>query len=286
MISSPPQTPGSPVQSLQPSPREPVYPTTTTYKPPSLYPNKKPRSDLYEPSSAYTTHPPFASPPPPAAAAATVRPLQPTFDRLHRPHSYSTASSPRHLTYRVRDARDTTPPSAVYSINTAAAESSARYRTPDATPVDTHPPATAAVCRPPQLDSTRLRYGGASGAPTTDAHRVHDADLRERAAALPASTTACASTAHTAGYTNTPPTYFLSTHYNSYPHGKARKRSNLPKHSTEIMKTWFDQVGPLFPRSLVLSGAPRLTRISARTSPTHTRAKSKRRRLRRTRASA
>ncbi|KAK4544666.1 hypothetical protein LTR36_003915 [Oleoguttula mirabilis] len=32
----------------------------------------------------------------------------------------------------------------------------------------------------------------------------------------------------------------MPSHY-EYQHGKARKRSNLPKQSTEIMKTWFDQ---------------------------------------------
>ncbi|TKA25320.1 hypothetical protein B0A50_06224 [Salinomyces thailandicus] len=33
---------------------------------------------------------------------------------------------------------------------------------------------------------------------------------------------------------------FMPTPF-EYHHGKARKRSNLPKQSTEIMKTWFDQ---------------------------------------------
>lgn len=37
------------------------------------------------------------------------------------------------------------------------------------------------------------------------------------------------------------PAFFMPSHY-EYQHGKARKRSNLPKQSTEIMKTWFDQV--------------------------------------------
>ena len=35
--------------------------------------------------------------------------------------------------------------------------------------------------------------------------------------------------------------FFMPNHYD-YQQGKARKRSNLPKQSTEIMKTWFDQV--------------------------------------------
>ncbi|KAI7222682.1 hypothetical protein KC333_g956 [Hortaea werneckii] len=34
--------------------------------------------------------------------------------------------------------------------------------------------------------------------------------------------------------------YFMQAHY-EYSHGKTRKRSNLPKQSTEIMKTWFDE---------------------------------------------
>lgn len=48
------------------------------------------------------------------------------------------------------------------------------------------------------------------------------------------------------GYGPTPyqsnvPAFFMPSNY-EYQHGKARKRSNLPKQSTEIMKTWFDQV--------------------------------------------
>ncbi len=35
--------------------------------------------------------------------------------------------------------------------------------------------------------------------------------------------------------------YFVPNHYD-YKHGKTRKRSNLPKQSTEIMKNWFDKV--------------------------------------------
>lgn len=35
--------------------------------------------------------------------------------------------------------------------------------------------------------------------------------------------------------------FFMPSHYD-YQYGKSRKRSNLPKQSTEIMKTWFDQV--------------------------------------------
>lgn len=42
-------------------------------------------------------------------------------------------------------------------------------------------------------------------------------------------------------YQGNVPAFFMPSHY-EYQHGKARKRSNLPKQSTEIMKTWFDQV--------------------------------------------
>jgi len=43
------------------------------------------------------------------------------------------------------------------------------------------------------------------------------------------------------GYEPAQSAYFMPSQY-EYQHGKARKRSNLPKQSTEIMKTWFDQV--------------------------------------------
>ncbi|KAJ9619917.1 homeodomain super [Taxawa tesnikishii (nom. ined.)] len=36
------------------------------------------------------------------------------------------------------------------------------------------------------------------------------------------------------------PTFFVPTHY-EHQNGKSRKRSNLPKQSTEIMKRWFDE---------------------------------------------
>lgn len=54
-----------------------------------------------------------------------------------------------------------------------------------------------------------------------------------------------------AGYQDAQPTFFMPSHYD-YQQGKTRKRSNLPKQSTEIMKTWFDQVCPR--RQLVHEG--------------------------------
>lgn len=39
------------------------------------------------------------------------------------------------------------------------------------------------------------------------------------------------------------PSFFMPAHYD-YTQSKTRKRSNLPKQSTEIMKTWFDNVSP------------------------------------------
>jgi hypothetical protein len=53
-ISSPPQTPNLKSVSLQPSPCEPLL-IADTYKPPSLYPNKKPRTDIvFEPVAPIT----------------------------------------------------------------------------------------------------------------------------------------------------------------------------------------------------------------------------------------
>jgi hypothetical protein len=37
------------------------------------------------------------------------------------------------------------------------------------------------------------------------------------------------------------PSHFVPNHY-EYHGGKSRKRSNLPKQSTEVMKRWFDEV--------------------------------------------
>lgn len=42
-------------------------------------------------------------------------------------------------------------------------------------------------------------------------------------------------------YSDRQAAFFMPSHYD-YQQGKTRKRSNLPKQSTEIMKTWFDQV--------------------------------------------
>lgn len=47
--------------------------------------------------------------------------------------------------------------------------------------------------------------------------------------------------AHFTPYQNNQPSFFMPSQYD-YRQGRARKRSNLPKQSTEIMKTWFDQV--------------------------------------------
>jgi len=45
-------------------------------------------------------------------------------------------------------------------------------------------------------------------------------------------------------YDHVQSSFFVPNHY-EYQHGKSRKRSNLPKQSTEIMKTWFDQVNAI-----------------------------------------
>lgn len=65
---------------------------------------------------------------------------------------------------------------------------------------------------------------------------------------------------------------FMPTPF-EYHHGKARKRSNLPKQSTEIMKTWFDQVST---HELAIFGRVTDARAASRTSRTHTRARSRR----------
>ena len=57
---------------------------------------------------------------------------------------------------------------------------------------------------------------------------------------------------HPLPYDDVPPPFFFPNHYD-YQNGKARKRSNLPKQSTEIMKTWFDQVSYPIPTRIRLN---------------------------------
>lgn len=72
-----------------------------------------------------------------------------------------------------------------------------------------------------------------------------------------------------AGFQDAQAAFFMPSHYD-YQQGKTRKRSNLPKQSTEIMKTWFDQV-----RTADLDRFSTQKLTCPRTSPIHILAKSK-----------
>ena len=74
------------------------------------------------------------------------------------------------------------------------------------------------------------------------------------------------------GFQDAQASFFMPSHYD-YQQGKTRKRSNLPKQSTEIMKTWFDQVC-IRENSCYSVQVQSLT--YSRTSPTHIPAKSRR----------
>lgn len=68
--------------------------------------------------------------------------------------------------------------------------------------------------------------------------RRYDAEreYRERQIQAPAQQTGY----RTPPYGYAQPSYFVSAHY-EYANGKPRKRSNLPKESTEIMRKWFEE---------------------------------------------
>lgn len=254
-ITSPPRTPSPGGNSLQPSPREPAY-TALTYKPPSLYPNKKQRTEpLAALASSYSYFAPSST-------------LEPQHQSSGRSHVHFPPIS--HL-----DARRG-------SLHTVSASHSAarHYQTPDQTP-------TSAVMEPFPRMSTfvgavqdpfarELRdsfayadeHSSSRKSSTTSGHSTYPARTYEREVPKPQQyhqvshysipvrdsypehrertryqeqQTRTMNGFGQHGYSGNVPAFFMPSQY-EYQHGKARKRSNLPKQSTEIMKTWFDQV--------------------------------------------
>lgn len=285
-MSSPPQTPTISGVSFQPSPREPAY-TTATYKPPSLYPNKKQRTDRVSESGLRNANGSnFDSPrlpsatlePRPTLRADLAYPVLPahTEHRQSRrlsiqrpsdgPHAYhiSTARAPdgSHSpisTYQIFRTPDQSSTSATFAK--AYPQSQALYPPmqepmPHATHTILDRQSERRTLRRSSTDA-RQGYPSRSSEPNHVRHSSCQPGVR-----LPLSSsdefgprlderlfgrteypqTPSMSSLPNGGYENAQPAFFMPSHY-EYQHGKARKRSNLPKQSTEIMKTWFDQVG-------------------------------------------
>jgi hypothetical protein len=293
-ITSPPDTPPTQLDLFQSGPREPFF-SATTYKPPALYPNKKPRTEIgLDPSPSFNTRSSLSSPGMPSATIETrpggiaqrssashghSRPHW-EYGSIRRPSLYQVPTlrqehtSPDAVDYQYTrsytdDARSrpngmtvTTPHRSPEGANFLAARSEVPYgqttTTQPRAAVDYFPPSTDRYAIPTSrrssivsqrdfapphpVEPSRNAYPGTRAAhyslPMRDdpglahehAHYIERSRLRQQEGY-----------AKIAGYQEAQPTFFMPSHYD-YQQGKTRKRSNLPKQSTEIMKTWFDQV--------------------------------------------
>ncbi|KAF2725337.1 hypothetical protein K431DRAFT_100887 [Polychaeton citri CBS 116435] len=257
---SPPATPSMQDTPIQPSPQEPAF--MANYKPAAFYPNKKPRTDPRMESEIHTS---------PAYQAATTDARGPGYRmglNTDLPSAASDAGSRRtSLPYHSQPGRGTIyspreQPLSKSALVTGQSSDNSAYgggipTLPTAIP---NPHANAIQASeslqrdyyPSRRSSnagynTYDRYVSSIASPTMSPAR-HSYHPRSAAALAP---TSCAEEirryehldrrANPDGYgrgEDSP--FFMPNHY-EYQHGKARKRSNLPKQSTEIMKTWFDQ---------------------------------------------
>lgn len=268
-ITSPPQTPTMLTASFQPAPREPAY-TTSTYKPPSLYPNKKQRTgSLAEPAAPYATVSTFSSP---GLPPASLEPKIPGMPQRSESDSHAALLQSRRLSVQ---------PANEYVNMTTRMNVNHHYRTPEHTPTsmgfersfalsqsmapgcrDKVPPEYSHFGRHSSYRDTRRasetylgynnngvyepRQGGYASHPSrVCADMPTDEPFRRtqdgRSLGLPHRHPTHSGTPFGQGpFDAAQLPYFMPSGY-EYQHGKARKRSNLPKQSTEIMKTWFDQ---------------------------------------------
>ena len=310
-LSSPPQTPTTIAASFHLAPCEPAY-TTATYKPPSLYPNKKQRTGLFQervPSVQIGSN--FSSPGLASAAFDSRRP-----DQSHPSGLASAAEVHDSRRFSVQfpshSSRPAIPPTGTDGARLASEH--AYYSTPVQTPTSAMPdrshhasslrrdPSSSCALEPQQyaysdhasmhLASRRSSidsYAGRSSAPIDSnhprhssfepGHRIPFASRYEMELApdkiqrLEYPQTHAFPAFSQGSYEPAQPSFFAPSAY-EYQHGKARKRSNLPKQSTEIMKIWFDQV-----RCIEFSAHKRgcTTDLAIRTLPILTQAKSRKR---------
>jgi hypothetical protein len=289
-ITSPPDTPPNQQDLFQSGPREPAF-SATTYKPPALYPNKKPRTEFgLEPSPTFNTRSSLSSP---GLSSSTIETRPGCIaQRSSAPQSYSRPHSEhdsirRPSLYQVPTLRqEQTSPAAVnyqytrsYVDDTRSRPNGVVVTAPHRSPEGTSYASSRSEVSYGQTPSTHSRAGDYFPSSTDryaipTSRRSSVSSQREYApphpvepsrSAYPATRPAHYSLpmrdeaglthdhphysrlpqqegyAKIAGYQEAQPTFFMPSHYD-YQQGKTRKRSNLPKQSTEIMKTWFDQV--------------------------------------------
>lgn len=248
---SPPATPPHQGVSLQPLPREPIYEHQPTYKPAALYPNKRTRTDsgwdARTPERTFSESAPKSLPYMPARTEET-RPRS-QFD-LPTPSSRSPVMQNPHDSPDHRSQR------------TDLSRSGLSYPSPGLPRSETY------ATSDPMLTARNRSsmYSNASSVSQEEDMRRHSGygefqsqSSRERYAVEPQRHPFMPVAANTMpreeyppvarldvpqGYSNAaypyPHAFFVPSHY-EYQNGKSRKRSNLPKQSTEIMKRWFDE---------------------------------------------
>ncbi|KAK5732144.1 homeodomain superfamily [Elasticomyces elasticus] len=271
-LSSPPPTPTILGASFQPGPREPAY-TAATYKPLSLYPHKKARTGPYpESASTYSDASRCSSPGPMrishGPSAYDGRPDERRI--VPDTRSYSNAQADRRLSVQrpFDPSHNACGPPGHSHHDECYAGRVQHYRTPDQTPTATslnHEfPALGLYTSSRENDYRRRgsdistvegSMRGYSSELSREQHNQHmtyppvgrsrtmqvdshgpyqEQDRGQRQGHLPLPSY------HRSPYGSTDPSYFMPSQYD-HQKGKARKRSNLPKQSTEIMKTWFDR---------------------------------------------
>lgn len=291
-ISSPPRTPSPRASPMQLGPREPSY-TTSTFKPPALYPNKKQRTE-----PALRSAPPY----PGADRINPTFPPSTTLDRRPdgssvRGSHYPSLSAQMDIDSRRPSMHTLTAPHAAisppwgsqyHSAKSSSSRSSfetsaSHYQTPDQTPtsvilepafprMSTMPGPVQdpfaremrdsfshSSARPTSRSGSTSGYGAYTPAPY-DREPSHPGPFQQGSRysipvrhgyAEPRDSMRYGRPEEQQprsingypqhSYQSHAPAFFMPSHY-EYQHGKARKRSNLPKQSTEIMKQWFDQV--------------------------------------------
>lgn len=258
-ITSPPQSPTAASSALQPRPCEPAY-TTSTYKPPSLYPSKKQKTEplpecypLTRPGTmsssrmACSLHPGYACP------ADGSHCFSSTGDDMRAPRRLS-VQQPPHIPPHpfgpsMTPEKCSGPVSREPSIDEARSGRVPMFKPVhvasshdhDVHDLSVHRTTSAGFPSPHEVNddhprSRTLPYHAQLTPRESHGSRIDNARLTKRD---------CWPTPQApspyGGYESPQSQYFMQAHY-EYQHGKTRKRSNLPKQSTEIMKTWFDEV--------------------------------------------
>ena len=245
---SPPATPPSQGHSLQPLPREPIYDHQPTYKPAALYPNKRTRTDsgwdARTPERTFSDSAPTSLPYMPTRHEET-RPRS-QFD-LPTPSSRSPVTHSHHASPDLRGQRTDLP----RTYPSPALPRSDAYATSDPMLTARNRSSMYSNASSVSQDEDMRRhsgYGEYQPQPARERYAVEP----PRQSYMPVAANSMHREEYPPGarldvpqaYGNAPYPYshafFVPSHY-EYQNGKSRKRSNLPKQSTEIMKRWFDE---------------------------------------------